>query len=398
MSKENLHVGYILEPPYSSFMVNEILGLRKEGVRVTLFNSFRPFAQQEPRAEFLRLESHYFAPRYRSVATDNLMKLIGSPHCYMKAARFIKAHQLAKRLLLLSAHYAGLVKELKIDCLHACYGTTPATIALLTSWLSEVPYSFTCHAYDIFLPNRLLALKLKEARFMTTISQFNRRYVMQHYEGVEAEKVKVVYLGVDIDEWKMPDERSARSAMPKVLCVAQMLPCKGQIYLVQACAILRERGFHFNCTIVGEGIMREALESEIKERNLSGMVTLTGALKQEEIVAHLCGADFFCLPCIVDDEGYHDGIPVALMEAMAMGLPTISTAVSGIPELIEHGRSGLLVQQRDAEAIACAMENLFKQPKLRETIGKGGRARIEQGFNLQQSALNMAELFRSAVA
>jgi colanic acid/amylovoran biosynthesis glycosyltransferase len=395
MDKNELHIGYIIEP-YASFVVNEISALRQQGARITVFNSFRTFEQQEPSAEALRLESHYFPPHYQGVVGDNLMQCVSTPLAYLQAASFIPRHKLSKRLLVLSAHYARLVRTLKIDHLHATFGTTPATIAMLTSWLSGVPYSFTCHAYDIFMPNPLLEVKLKHARFMTTISKFNKQFIAQHYNETDEKKIQVVYLGVDLKQWQVRGERNEKKQTPNIVCVARLDTFKGHIYLIRACQLLKQRGFSFKCVIIGDGCLHARIEAEINRLRLKDVVEMKGALLARDVQAYLEAADVFVLPSIVDEDHKRDGIPVALMEAMAMGLPVISTTVSGIPELIEDRKTGLLVPEKDEKALAEAIETIVKDEELRQTMCREARAHIEQAFDLQRSAAEMESLFRES--
>jgi colanic acid/amylovoran biosynthesis glycosyltransferase len=391
MHNNELHIGYIIEP-YASFVVNEILALRQQGVRVTAFNSFRTFEQQEPSAEALRLEAHYFPPQYKGVVGDNLIEAVAHPRSYLKAAGFMVGHHLSKRLVILSAHYARLVRALKIDHLHATFGTTPATIAMLTSWLSGVPYSFTCHAYDIFLQNPLLETKLKHARFMTTISQFNKRYIAEHYRKTDADKIKVVYLGIDLRHWQVREPHNRQ--VPSLVCVARLDTFKGHIYLVRACHLLKQRGLAFKCLLIGDGDLRSVIEAEIARLQVNDVVEITGSLTAYEVQAHLQGADVFVLPSIVDELNKRDGIPVALMEAMAMGLPVISTEVSGIPELVENRRSGILVPEKNAQALADAIADTLQDEGLRKSVSLAARAKVEEAFDLQRSAAQMIRLFK----
>lgn len=397
---DGIHVAYIMEPPYATFVVGEVMALKRLGVNVTVFNSFRPATHREPEAEALREESHYFPERYKGVVTGNLAMMAGSTGGYGKAASYSVAQGLPLRLLILSAHYARLVRKHGVGHLHAMYGTTPATIAMLTSWVSGVPYSLTCHAYDIYLPNRLLRDKIKGATFVTTVSEFNRRYIIDKYAPGEPDKIRVVYLGADADEWRPPVGRARHNQTPSIVCVAQLIPCKGQVHLIRACALLREKGIDFRCLLIGGGetARRREIELEIERLGLSAHVILTGAVSQEEVRARLHDAEVFALPCIVDDAGYHDGLPVVLMEAMAVGLPVISTRVSGIPELIEDGVSGLLVPQRDPGALADALVRLIGDAKLRAKLASGARSRIEQKFNWGRTAEEMSNLFRRSVS
>jgi colanic acid/amylovoran biosynthesis glycosyltransferase len=380
----------VIEPPYATFVLSEIKALRAAGVRVTVFNSFRPFEQFEPEAEEERRGSHYFPPRYRGTVAANLRAAVGHPARYARAAADVARHGLPWRLLVLSAQYAAVVEATGVEHVHGMYGTTPASIALLTAALAGRPFSFTCHAYDIYRPNPQLRWKLARARFVTTISRFNKQYMADHY-GAAPDKVHVVHLGVDDALWLPRPERAATD-VTRIVCVASFIPCKGHAVLLEACALLQPRG-RFHLTLVGGGQERDALRAQAERLGLGPQVTFAGALNQRDIAGLLRTADVFALPCIVDDHGYHDGLPVALMEAMASGVPTISTPVSGVPELITHGSSGLLVPQRDPAALAAAITEVSGTPALWEALSRGGRLRVEEIFNLRRNAREMSALF-----
>jgi glycosyltransferase involved in cell wall biosynthesis len=167
---------------------------------------------------------------------------------------------------------------------------------------------------------------------------------------------------------------------------------------VQACAKLKQEGIEFQCDIIGEGVLREPLQEEIDRLNLSDNVRLLGALKHQEVIKHLAQAQLFTLSCIDvrSTGGDLDGIPVALMEAMAMGLPTISTNISGITELIEDGVSGLIVPERDENALAEALRQLISNQSLRQQFEHNARRRIEEQFDLSKNTSRLAKMFETA--
>jgi glycosyltransferase involved in cell wall biosynthesis len=387
-----LHVGYVVEPPYPTFTVREILAVRQEGVRVTVFNTFRAFDQPFAEAQALKEEAVYFTPGYHGLLKDQILAAAARPIGYARAATFVVAHRLSMRLLLLAASYARIIRRSRIQFLHATYGTTPATLAMLCSWLADVPFSFTCHAYEVFLPNPTLAQKARQARFVTMVSEFTRTYAIEKY-GLDPAKVHVVTLGVDTQALAPRVERNPDGRFV-VCCVARMERVKGHAVLLKACRMLRELGIDVRCRLVGDGPLRATLEEEIRRLDLGDRVEILGWCRPEAVLDVLRAADAFALPAVVEPDGNRDGIPVALMEAMALGLPVVSTRVSGIPELIETDVSGILVPPGDGAALAQALERLSNDRALGSRLGQAARRRIEQSFDLRQSAGRMVGLFR----
>lgn len=391
MELQGLKVGYILQPPYETFVVNEILELRRLGAEVTIFNAFRPFEQLNQAAERLSQGSFYFPPRYKGVVPSNFLKATISPAAYLRASKYCLASRLSKRFLLLSAYYSRIIQQRKITHLHAAFGTAPATVAMLTSWLSGVPYSFTCHAYDVFLPNPTLIDKVNHSYFVVCIADYLKNYLINHYPGVKAEKLRVLHLGVDLAQFQQPSQCRPKERKT-ILSVARFDPMKGLEYLIQACGLLTKKGVQFDCKIIGTGELEQELKTNIERQKLRDHVHLLGYKTPEEVKQHLTDADLFVLPCIVDSQGNSDGIPVALMEAMAMELPVISTPVSGIPELIAPG-CGFLVPQKDAQMLADKIEILLNDVDLCAEMGVRGRQFIKEKFDLTENTKTLGKFF-----
>lgn len=391
-----LKVAYVLEPPYPTFFVAEVEAVRRAGAEVAVFNSFRPFPQSYEAAERLRQESFYFPSGYRGVLGDNARGALRRPAAYLWAVGFALRHGLDLRLVTLAAHYARLVKEQGIQHLHAGYGTTPATVALLTSRLAGRPYSFTLHAYDIFLPNPLLPQKARGARFFTTISHFNREFIGTAHPAVDRSRLEVVHLGVDLQVWT-PRAGEPRNAVPVCLSVANLVPFKGHDVLLRAAALLQKAGTPLRLVLIGDGPLRRDLEALAGTLGLSSQVTFAGRLGSEQVRVHLECADVFVLPAVVDAEGNRDGIPVALMEAMARGVPVVSTRVAGIPELVIDGQTGRLTAPGDPEALAAALSALLTSAPLRQSLISAARAHVEAEFDIARTARRMVDLFSAGV-
>ena len=284
---------------------------------------------------------------------------------------------------------------------HAHYATHPATAAFIISSLAPISFSFTVHAHDLFVAWRraLLATKVRRARFIRVISEFNACFLRALYPE-SATKTRVIHVGIAPD-WYRPGRSSSspqRRATARLLCVAALQPYKGVPVLIAACARLKEAGFRFHCDIVGEGWLRESLEDSIARAGLGKCVRLCGALRQDEVAALLQQATLVVLPSVVAHDGQMEGIPVALMEAMAAERPVIASAISGIPELIDDAANGLLVEPGNADAFAEAITALLVDAKRRHELGRRGREKILRAFRLDAcTAALLQELDRWSV-
>jgi colanic acid/amylovoran biosynthesis glycosyltransferase len=389
-------VGYVLEPPYPTFFVEEVEAVRKAGAEVTVFNSFRPFPQSYEAAERMRAESHYFPPGYRGLLRATARSALARPLGYARALAFVARHRLG-RLVLLAASYAEVVRGKAIEHLHAGYGTTPATVAMLTSWLSGRPYSFTLHAYDLFQENPTLTFKANHARFVSTISQFNKEFIARTFPAIDLRRVQVVRLGVDLETWSMRPPAS-RSGPTQCLCVANLVPFKGHEVLLRAVAALHQRGTAVRCALVGDGPLRPDLEALAATLGIGAVVEFTGRLDPAAVRARLAAADVFILPGVVDQGGNRDGIPVALMEAMATGVPVVSSVVSGIPELVKDGETGWLCPPGDAPALADAIHDVARDAARAQARAQAARRWVEAEFDLRRTAREMIRLFTGVPA
>ncbi|MCM2326649.1 MAG: glycosyltransferase [Lysobacter sp.] len=273
---------------------------------------------------------------------------------------------------------------------HAHFATYPSTAAMLLSRRLGVPFSFTAHAHDIFLEDHLLSDKVREAAFVVAISCFNRRFLRERVEGAARADVRIVHCGVFPQEFPLVTEgRDAHL----VLAVGRLDAIKGFPTLVEACALLRDRGAAFRCELVGSGPLQATLEARVRELGLGGQVRLAGTRKQEEVRALMQTAGIFAMPSVVTPRGDRDGIPVALMEAMASGLPVVSTRVSGIPELVEDGVTGLLADPGDAAGLAACLERLLADPALGAALARRARDRVERDFDVRAEARKLHDAF-----
>jgi glycosyltransferase involved in cell wall biosynthesis len=267
--------------------------------------------------------------------------------------------------------------------IHAHYATHPSTMALIIATLSNVTFSFTVHAHDIQVNRSLLRWKLRETKFVRSISGFNKRFLEGLYPKEAAGKIDVIHVGIETHWYGAASSANGPRAGNTILCVAAHRPYKGLPYLIEACRILHDEGIDVQCDIIGHGPMHDELAEMIRERS-PGNVRLLGPRAQEEVTRMMAEASLFVLPSIVAPDGQMEGIPVALMEAMATGRAVVSTSISGIPELVEHGVSGLLVPPADARALAGAIRELLADPERARRMGERGREKVREEFTLSE--------------
>ncbi len=276
--------------------------------------------------------------------------------------------------------------------IHAHFSINAATIALIISRLLKITFSFTAH--NIFFTDRvLLKEKVESARFIAAISGFSKQYLLDLVPGNNiAEKIHIVHCGLSPDEFHSGiTER--RNQTPILMFLAQLEERKGAKFLVEACRLLGESDVDYDCILIGDGPQRDELKDLISNYGLEEKVQLMGALPQEKLRDFFVQADIFILPCVIAQDGDMDGIPVSLMEAMAMELPVISTRVSGIPELIIDGESGILVDQSDAKRLSSAILEMINDKDLRMRLGGNARQRIIEEFNIYRTSTEMGGLF-----
>lgn len=327
-----------------------------------------------------------------AIVRANLRALVRRPLLYVSllvrlvAGTMVRPGTLGRTLAVFpkSVYLAEELTREGIRHIHAHYATHPSTMALVIAALSPITFSFTVHAHDIQVDRTLLRWKLRETRFVRSISDFNKRFLEELYPREAKGKIIVVHVGIEPERY----EERARSIKPaddppRVLCVAAHKPYKGLPYLIEACRILHDEGVDLRCDIVGDGPMRPQLEAMIREKRLEGVVRLAGARPESEVAQMMAEARLFVLPSIIASDGQMEGIPVALMEALAAGRGVVTTAISGIPELVEDGVSGLLVAPEDAPALAAAMKRLLTNRVLAEEMGRRGQQKVRAEFTLR---------------
>jgi glycosyltransferase involved in cell wall biosynthesis len=281
---------------------------------------------------------------------------------------------------------------------HFCHGST--TITMFVSHLTGIPFSFTAHAKDIYLqklnPSDLLSRKIRRAQFVVTCTEANSRYLKSVCPEVSS--IHTIYHGLDTSIFTPAAHGPDNNTVPLILSVGRFVEKKGFSYLVHACRILKDKGYSFQCRLLGEpDDQTDLIKQLLRELQLEDTVFLDDPVTQEELTDIYSECTIFALPCQILDNGDRDGIPNVLVEAMAMEIPVVSTDISGIPELIEHRADGLLVPQKDASALAGALEELLSEPGLRRRLGTNGRAKVRRLFDNRTTTVSLRDLFASCL-
>jgi glycosyltransferase involved in cell wall biosynthesis len=276
--------------------------------------------------------------------------------------------------------------------LHAHFATEPADAARQWSRRLGVPFTFTAHGYDIRRkPPPDFAARAAAARALVTVSEANRRHIVETF-GVPERHIRVIPCGVDTDRFAPPSGVAAKSvAAPVLLCVARHAKVKNIGLLLEACALLRDRGVAFQCILIGDGVLRAELEARHAALNLQGRVRFAGAQEQERVRVAWQGADLAVLT------SENEGMPVSLMEAAACGVPAVAPAVGGIPELVEDGVTGVLVRAGGATEFTDALQHLLEDPDQRARMGIAARRRAVEHFSLARQVDALLALWREVL-
>ena len=299
-----------------------------------------------------------------------------------------------RKIALAALSTAWVVGRQKPDILHAHFATAPAAAAWAASRLTGIPYGFSAHAYDLFkepIDREFLTQKCADAAFVRCISDYNRRYLMQT-TGVDETKFHVIHCGVDTRRFAVDEKGPGRHPHKKtIVTMGNLVVQKGIRYLLEAFSdpALKEKSYRI--VIAGDGPLKEELVRQAA--SLGVEADFLGAVDNHEVLRFYQNADLFVLPCATGEDGHHDGIPVVLMEAMACGVPVISTRISGIPELVEDGVSGILVPEKDSRGLSSAIKSLLADADMRRRFSIEGRKKVVNEFEIRQVGRQLMEMF-----
>lgn len=386
-----------------TFILYEILELERSGVAVEVFPLLRERAAVvHPEAQRLMPRVHFVPLLSLGVLAATLRWLVRDPRRLLRTFAEVvwgtrhSANFLAGALgfFAKTVAMAEQMQRLGVTHIHAHFASHPALAALIIHRLTGIPFSFTAHGSDIHIDQTMFGAKLRAARFAVTICRYNVDFLAEHCGDWVRAKLRVIHTGTDPDSFAYAPlpERPGRPFT--ILCVGALREVKGHRVLIEACSLLRARGVDVQCRLIGEGELQHDLERQIHDAGLWERVHLLGARPRAEVAAEMRDADTVLLPSILGRRGDREGIPVALMEAMATGRPVVSSRQSGIPELIEHGVEGLLCPPGDAVALADALERLAGDRALCRRMGDAGRETILRHFDMRVGARTLALMLR----
>ena len=388
-----------------TFIQREIAALRRRGITVETCSirttgaehHVGPEQQEEYRNTFYVIAA---AKSPLRLVRSHFRALTGAPGRYFGALRLaLSTRPAGMRGLIYQLFYfaeaAVLAEHLTargVRHLHNHIATATCTVAMLTSKMSGIPFSFTIHGPDIFFEPKhwRIDAKIAEARFVACISDFCRSQCMIFADQAHWEKLDIIHCGIDPGKYR--GERATDPQAPHLVFVGRLAGVKGVPVLLDALGRLGPDFPGLRATLVGDGPERPALEARARAMGLQNTVHFAGYQSQDAVAQMLAGADMLVLP------SFAEGVPVTLMEAMASGLPVLSTRVGGIAELVEDGVSGYLVPPGNVEALTARLRDLLADPDLRARMGAAGRAKVAAEFNQETEAGKLARLFAGGQA
>lgn len=425
-------VAYILKnfPKLSeTFIASEIYRLEQIGVDLKLL-VIKPYSENTRHAVVARIKAlpHYL-PATTSLSESSLARWLKlhlpdfwrpvvsvfkqNPKGTFRAAKLalfqsIRARRsffslprkvYLKEFLQAAAMAEQIVADKNVKHIHAHFAHGATTVAWMASMMTNLRFSFTAHAKDIYLeslnPAGLLARKMDAARFVVTCTEANR----SHLQTLSKTPVHCLYHGLTVDFSDLLNNsrtaRLERNGHIRALAVGRLVEKKGLDTFVKACGILKKRKVNFEAVIVGEsGDAEPKVRRYIEDNDLTSQIQLAGSMPQTRLFTEYRQADVFCLPCRILENGDRDGIPNVMVEAMACGVPVVTTNISGIPEVISNGRNGLLVAPDDPTALADSLEKIYIDKPLSARLSNAALKTVKEKFNGEISARKLAELFR----
>jgi glycosyltransferase involved in cell wall biosynthesis len=411
-----MRIAYVIPayPPLASqpFVVNEMLEVEAAGHELTVLGLYRQRTPAVRHGTFERLRPAHVLPAALAdpgtlalavwVACRHPVRVgrtLGGLHRAAGTNLWAHAKLLAVTPKALAA--AWRLRRLGVEHVHAHFANQTADCAAIAAVVAGIPFSFTAHAYDVYSRaprqrNETLGWKLRHAARAFAVSDYGARLLRAAFGDGAADRVCTAYVGIPTELFRAEPPVAGTASPIRLLAVARLCEKKGLDTLVDACARCRDRGVTVALDVFGDGPLRAALEARAAALGLADVVHFGGGVPQEEIARRMRACHAFVLPCRRDRDGDMDGIPTVFMEAMATGRPVVSTAISGIPELVRDGVTGLVVPPDDPAALADAIARLAADPALRARLGAAARALVERQHDQRRNARRVIALLEEA--
>lgn len=405
-----LKVAYIMSrfPKITeTFILNEMVAATEQGVDVEVFPLRRERTEKmHPEARTF-VDNAFFLPLFSArILRDNLKEIFSRPVLWFTTlwtvvrANFGCLRFLTGALAVFprSVTVAAIMREQRIQHIHAHFASHPAAAAWIIHHFSGIPYSFVAHGSDLHRDRHMLAEKVRDAAFVVAISDYNRRIILDETRACDADKVKVIHCGVDPQDFCPPDNAAETGTEPlSIVCVGTLHEVKGQGILIQAVAEATAHGVFFQLHLVGDGPDLELLTRMAAEAGVSDLVHFEGRCDRQEVIQYLQQADIVAAPSVPTRDGRREGIPVALMEAMAAKVAVVASRLSGIPELVQHNVNGLLTPPGDVHAVAEALVRLSGDAELRARLASAGRQTVIERFSLKENTRALLQEIESSL-
>jgi colanic acid/amylovoran biosynthesis glycosyltransferase len=400
--------------PSETFIRREIEALRNSGLKVTVVSEYKPDAESNQDAFNGLIDSTiYIRPVSPSLLNNNRNALmrrmpfkVTSLFLYTLGRRYhyIKECQYDRGVFLYMLYVSEVVSKLNATSIHSPWADLQAFIASGVASLLDLPYSIHARAHDIHRHTSRYGFREKygNACFIATNSHYNKSHLSSLLDADDARKIEVIYNGLPLAQFTHCRDYSTPAVPVRYLCVARLIEEKGLLVLLQAITLLRKRNLSFQLKIIGGPELPlyadyyETLMEKYNNLELEGRVRFAGSLSNHDVIGAMSAAHIFVLPCVFAKNGGRDITPNALLEAMAMELPVISTTISAIPEIVDHDVNGLLVPPGNVHSLADAMQRLAGSVELRTRLGSAARTKIEERFDIRKNIQRYVELHKNA--
>ena len=368
-----------------TFCYREVAELARQGVTPPIFSIRKP--KDEPpqdwdkrvveRVHYLPEEKELLDEVRRASQKQKITReVLAALDEWGRRTDFLRLYQ--------AVYIGGRLQRSGISHIHAHFAGMAARTAFWIQKFFGISFSFTAHANDIFAPRDFeidLDKLVEVARAAVTETDYSKKFLQERFPD-RADKIYRIYNGLNLAEFRRAD---FSPASPTIIAVGRLIDKKGFADLIQACRLLGERGKSFRCQIFGEGPLEEKLRRQIEELKLQNCVEVPGPKPQHEIKKYLAAGTVFVLPSVIDPEGGRDNLPTVIMEAMATGLPVVSTGIGGIPEMVIDNETGLLVSAGDASGLADAIEKVIADLSLARRLGENGYRRAVELFSIEKN-------------